>query len=107
MYFKVLELCMKKKIFTILRSVFTIRVYFAFSVPCQKCVFDNLDQTSAHELGKQTKTSPSFSTSTILQTSISFFQEHCGMSFFWITTNDYSWLNHYLFLRLKLYLSVF
>jgi hypothetical protein len=27
---------------TILRSVFTIRVYFVFSVPCQKCVFDNL-----------------------------------------------------------------
>ena len=26
----------------ILRSVFTIRVYFVFFMPCQKCVFDNL-----------------------------------------------------------------
>ena len=29
--------------FTILWSVFTIRVYFTFSMSCQKCIFDNLD----------------------------------------------------------------
>jgi len=38
MYFKVLELYIYKKI----PYDFTIRVYFAFSLPCQKCVFDNL-----------------------------------------------------------------
>jgi hypothetical protein len=29
--------------FTILQSVFTIRVYFIFFMSCQKCIFDNLD----------------------------------------------------------------
>ena len=43
MYFKVHELCMKKKFLPILRSVFTIRVYLIFFVSCQKYVFDNLD----------------------------------------------------------------
>ena len=44
MYFKMRELCMKKKFLSILRFYnFTIRVYFIFFVPCQKCVFDNLD----------------------------------------------------------------
>jgi hypothetical protein len=33
----------EKKFLMILRSVFTIRVYFAFFVSCQKYVFDNLD----------------------------------------------------------------
>jgi hypothetical protein len=56
MYFKVLELCMNFYLkhdfflmyfkipygFTILRSVFTIQVYFIFSVPCQKYIFSNL-----------------------------------------------------------------
>jgi len=37
MYFKVLELYMKK-----IPYDFTIRVYFAFSVSCQKYIFDNL-----------------------------------------------------------------
>ena len=32
----------EKKFLTISRSIFTIRVYFAFSMPCQKYVFDNL-----------------------------------------------------------------
>ena len=40
MYFKILY------DFTILRSVFTIWVYFAFSVPCQKYVFNNLNVDS-------------------------------------------------------------
>jgi hypothetical protein len=31
----------------ILRSIFTIRVYFVFSVPCQKYIFDNLDHVQA------------------------------------------------------------
>ena len=34
----------KKKFLMILWSVFTIRVYFVFSVLCQKYVFDNLGQ---------------------------------------------------------------
>jgi hypothetical protein len=55
MYFKVLELCMNFYLkhdflmyfkipydFTILRSVFTIRVYFAFFVSCQNRDFNNL-----------------------------------------------------------------
>jgi len=57
MYFKILELCMNFYLkhefyflmyfkipynFTILRSVFTIRVYFVFFVPCQKYIFNNI-----------------------------------------------------------------
>jgi len=48
MYFKVLELCMKKKFLTFYD--FTIRVYFVFFMTCQKYVFDNLDNEASFSL---------------------------------------------------------
>jgi hypothetical protein len=46
-HFKMLEFYMKKNFLMILRSISTIRVYFVFSIPCQKYIFDNLDHVQA------------------------------------------------------------